>query len=145
MKMQHKQSLAMKNISICSTIFLDLLMVNLFFFHQFFKTISLKVIKLIFFFSVASEIELPPGEHVYPFTFSLPQNLPSSFEHDFGHVRYTVKAILDRPWKFDQETKSAFTVVSNFDLNREARALVSHYSFIDFLYYILFFISTFIN
>ncbi|XP_015118177.1 arrestin domain-containing protein 17 isoform X1 [Diachasma alloeum] len=68
------------------------------------------------------EIILPIGEHSYPFTCALPQNLPSSFEHDYGHVRYTVKAIIDRPWKFDQEVKAAFTVVSHFDLNREARA-----------------------
>ncbi|XP_043277832.1 arrestin domain-containing protein 17-like [Venturia canescens] len=68
------------------------------------------------------EMELPVGEHVYPFTCSLPPSLPSSFESHYGHVRYTVKAILDRPWKFDQEVKTAFTVVSNFDLNREPRA-----------------------
>ncbi|XP_034943031.1 arrestin domain-containing protein 17 isoform X2 [Chelonus insularis] len=68
------------------------------------------------------EMELPAGEHSYPFSCTLPPNLPSSFEHDYGHVRYTVKAIIDRPWKFDHEVKIAFTVVSNFDLNKEARA-----------------------
>lgn len=67
-------------------------------------------------------MELPAGENVYPFACSLPPNLPSSFEAQWGHVRYTVKATLDRPWKFDQEVKIAFTVVSNFDLNREPRA-----------------------
>lgn len=65
------------------------------------------------------------GENSYPFTCALPPNLPSSFEHDYGHVRYTVKAIIDRPWKFDHETKMAFTIVSNFDLNKETRAAVS--------------------
>ena len=72
---------------------------------------------------LGEEIELPIGENSYPFTCSLPPNLPSSFESQYGHVRYTVKAILDRPWKFDQEVKTAFTVVSNFDLNREPRAI----------------------
>lgn len=66
-----------------------------------------------------SEIQLPPGEHAYPFSCVLPPNLPSSFESDLGHVRYTVKATLDRPWKFDQEVKTAFTVVSPLDLNKE--------------------------
>ncbi|CAD6242599.1 GSCOCG00009532001-RA-CDS [Cotesia congregata] len=70
-----------------------------------------------------SEIELPIGEHSYPFQCPLPPNLPSSFEHDHGYVRYTVKASIDRPWKFDHQVKIAFTVVSNFDLNKEARAL----------------------
>lgn len=64
-----------------------------------------------------NEIELPPGTHKYPFTCALPPTLPSSFEGEFGHVRYTIKVTLDRPWKFDQETKMAFTVVSHMDLN----------------------------
>ncbi|KAK2581691.1 hypothetical protein KPH14_002178 [Odynerus spinipes] len=68
-----------------------------------------------------SELEIQPGEHKFPFTCSLPANLPSSFESDYGHVRYTVKATLDRPWKFDQDVKAAFTVVSPFDLNQEPR------------------------
>ncbi|XP_012255957.1 arrestin domain-containing protein 17 isoform X2 [Athalia rosae] len=68
------------------------------------------------------EIQLPPGEHSYPFSCVLPPNLPSSFESDLGHVRYTVKATLDRPWKFDQEVKTAFTVVSALDLNQERGA-----------------------
>lgn len=54
----------------------------------------------------------------------LPPNLPSSFESDFGRVRYTAKASLDRPWKFDQETKVAFTVVSHLDLNQQPNAAV---------------------
>ncbi|KRT81933.1 hypothetical protein AMK59_5013 [Oryctes borbonicus] len=61
--------------------------------------------------------ELPSGKHIYPFTCVLPPTLPSSFEGQYGHVRYTVKVVLDRPWKFDQETKAAFTVLSPFDLN----------------------------
>ncbi|KAI4477956.1 hypothetical protein M0804_012436 [Polistes exclamans] len=69
-----------------------------------------------------NEIEIQAGEHKFPFTCSLPEHLPSSFESDFGHVRYTVKATLDRPWKFDQDVKAAFTVVSPFDLNTESRS-----------------------
>lgn len=64
-----------------------------------------------------NEIELPAGEHNYPFTFVVPPHVPSSFEGEFGHVRYTIKAVLDRPWKFDQETKMVFTVISPLDLN----------------------------
>uniref|UniRef100_T1GVS0 Arrestin-like N-terminal domain-containing protein n=1 Tax=Megaselia scalaris TaxID=36166 RepID=T1GVS0_MEGSC len=65
----------------------------------------------------SSEIELPSGTHTYPFTCALPPTLPSSFEGEFGHVRYTVKVTLDRPWKFDQDMKMAFTVISPLDLN----------------------------
>lgn len=65
----------------------------------------------------SGETELPPGTHSYPFTCALPPSLPSSFEGDYGHVRYTIKVTLDRPWKFDQDTKMAFTVISPVDLN----------------------------
>ncbi|KAK1124426.1 hypothetical protein K0M31_006786 [Melipona bicolor] len=68
------------------------------------------------------EIEIQSGEHKFPFQCALPINLPSSFESDFGYVRYTVKATLDRPWKFDQEVKSPFTVISPLDLNQEPKA-----------------------
>lgn len=70
----------------------------------------------------SSELEIPAGEHVYPFSTMLPPLLPSSFDGEHGHVHYTVKATLDRPWKFDQDTKLVFTVVTPVDLNFNARA-----------------------
>lgn len=73
-----------------------------------------------------SEINLPAGEHSYPFTCALPPTLPSSFEGEWGHVRYTIKVTLDRPWKFDQDAKMAFTVVSPVDLNVNPRLKVCH-------------------
>ncbi|KAL4704454.1 hypothetical protein ACJJTC_019553 [Scirpophaga incertulas] len=67
--------------------------------------------------NTGSEIEIPAGKQTYNFTFTLPPVLPSSFEGECGYVRYTVKVTLDRPWKFDQETKMAFTVINALDLN----------------------------
>jgi hypothetical protein len=64
-----------------------------------------------------NEIEIASGKQVYNFTCTLPPVLPSSFEGEFGYVRYTVKVTLDRPMKFDQETKMAFTVINALDLN----------------------------
>ncbi|KAK9754050.1 Arrestin (or S-antigen), N-terminal domain [Popillia japonica] len=63
-------------------------------------------------------IILPPGTHIYPFSIVLPPNLPSSFEGMYGTIRYIAKFSLERPWKFNQETKTAFTVVSPYDLNK---------------------------
>lgn len=47
--------------------------------------------------------------------------MPSSFEGEFGHVRYTIKVTLDRPWKFDQDMKMAFSVITPVDLNLNPR------------------------
>ncbi|XP_011700743.1 PREDICTED: arrestin domain-containing protein 2-like isoform X1 [Wasmannia auropunctata] len=63
------------------------------------------------------EVRLSAGFHRYFFNFSLPNNIPCSFEHANGHIRYTMKAVIDRPWRFDHECKIAFTVVASYDLN----------------------------
>ena len=34
---------------------------------------------------------LYPGIHNFPFSFTLPPNIPSSFESKYGHVRYQVR------------------------------------------------------
>ncbi|XP_061179230.1 arrestin domain-containing protein 3-like [Saccostrea echinata] len=65
---------------------------------------------------------LPPGQHVYPFSFQLPPNLPSSFEGGIGYVRYTIKGTIDKPWKFDHTTKRPFTVIASLDLNSQPTA-----------------------
>lgn len=66
---------------------------------------------------MGSENSLPPGEHFFPFSFQLPPSLPSSFEGGVGYVRYTIKGTIDKPWKFDHDTKRPFTVTSLLDLN----------------------------
>ena len=63
---------------------------------------------------------LPNGHYIYPFTFTLPPNLPSSFESDShvrGHIRYYLKATIDKPWKFDHDVKIPFTVNELIDPN----------------------------
>jgi len=64
---------------------------------------------------------LEAGTQRYPFRFFLPPNAPSSFggEYGYGYVRYKAEATIDRPWKFDRVTRSAFTVISLLDLNLE--------------------------
>jgi hypothetical protein len=78
------------------------------------------------YYAVAGVTEvLPAGEHSFKFSMMLPCHLPSSFEGEYGYVRYTVKATLDRPWKFDHEVKAAFTVLSHLDLNLDPHNRVS--------------------
>lgn len=62
---------------------------------------------------------LEAGTHRYPFMFMLPPTVPSSFEGEVGYVRYTAEATMERPWKFNHVSRSAFTVISLVDLNME--------------------------
>lgn len=66
-----------------------------------------------------NSIELLPGIHTYRFSCMLPPNLVTSVEAKHGHVRYTVKVVLERSWKIDQSYKVAFTVLRHVDLNLE--------------------------
>uniref|UniRef100_A0A1I7TLY8 Arrestin_C domain-containing protein n=1 Tax=Caenorhabditis tropicalis TaxID=1561998 RepID=A0A1I7TLY8_9PELO len=64
---------------------------------------------------------LPAGIHQVPFSYTLPKSLPSSFEGEFGHIRYTCKAICERPWDFDIVSRKAFTVVGIEDINSDPK------------------------
>ena len=65
------------------------------------------------------------GRHRYPFTFTLPQNIPSSFEGLHGKVRYYLQAVIDKPWKMDDICTKAVTVLDIVDLNNNPKAKVS--------------------
>ncbi|KAJ8664748.1 hypothetical protein QAD02_006410 [Eretmocerus hayati] len=42
---------------------------------------------------------LGPGDYAFLFRINLPQNIPDSFKHKHGFVRYQLKAVLERPRK----------------------------------------------
>jgi hypothetical protein len=58
------------------------------------------------------------GVYSYPFTFILPESIPSSFEHSIGKIRYTIMSTISIPWSFDKHTIKSFTVISDVDLNQ---------------------------
>ncbi|KAK6740846.1 hypothetical protein RB195_008976 [Necator americanus] len=64
---------------------------------------------------------LPAGVHEVPFSYTLPKSLPTSFEGEFGHIRYTCRAICERPWDFDIVSRKAFTVIGIEDINSDPR------------------------
>ena len=61
---------------------------------------------------------LQPGDYSYPFQFLIPnQNMPTSVEASHGYVRYWLKGIIDRPWRFDISTTAVFTMLEYVDIN----------------------------
>uniref|UniRef100_A0A5S6Q919 Arrestin_C domain-containing protein n=1 Tax=Trichuris muris TaxID=70415 RepID=A0A5S6Q919_TRIMR len=60
---------------------------------------------------------VPAGCHRIPFTFRLPERLPSSYEGLYGNVRYDCTAVLSRAWKLDLVCRKAFRVLAAVDLN----------------------------
>ena len=67
--------------------------------------------------SVYNGPQLPPGIHNFPFSFTLPQNIPSSYESRVGHVRYEIKGQIVRDWKWDHRVRRLITVNGIVDLN----------------------------
>ncbi|KAH7704976.1 Protein ARRD-11, partial [Aphelenchoides avenae] len=62
--------------------------------------------------------KIPAGHRVFPFSFTLPTNIPPSFEGNHGFIRYYCKATIDRPWyKFNDHAITVFGVMPWFDLN----------------------------
>ena len=63
------------------------------------------------------DLYLEVGEYAYPFQIVLPSNLPTSFEHTYGKVRYSIYGTIDIPWAIDKHTIRSFTVISHLNLN----------------------------
>jgi len=60
---------------------------------------------------------LTRGYHSFPFSCKLPPELPSSFEGEYGQIRYTAQAIIERPaFKSNIVCGRVFTVLSGLDL-----------------------------
>ncbi|XP_071488736.1 arrestin domain-containing protein 1-like [Diadema antillarum] len=60
---------------------------------------------------------LPAGRHKFPFRYRLPLGLPPEMYCKFAKVTYVVKAIIDRPMKYDHSSKRSFRIRPVVDLN----------------------------
>ncbi|XP_041465310.1 arrestin domain-containing protein 4-like [Lytechinus variegatus] len=67
---------------------------------------------------------LPAGEHKFPFRYRLPLGLPPELYCKFAQVSYMVKAVIDRPRKYDHSAKRAFKIKPVVDLNIIPEVLV---------------------
>ncbi|CAG9759982.1 unnamed protein product [Ceutorhynchus assimilis] len=46
---------------------------------------------------------LPSGKHVFPISFQLPNDIPGSFECQYGNISYTIKLTVHKAFKIDLE------------------------------------------
>ena len=70
---------------------------------------------------------LAPGRHQLPFSFQLPNQIPSSFEGTNGHVRYSIKAFLKGGFmKSDYRRDISFQVNTVVDFNKNFEAAVNY-------------------
>ncbi|XP_047237497.1 arrestin domain-containing protein 3-like [Girardinichthys multiradiatus] len=61
---------------------------------------------------------VPPGIHVYLFSFQFPlQDIPSSFKGAYGKIIYLLEAILSRSMRMDSKESTVINFVGKGDLN----------------------------
>ncbi|CAI6347107.1 unnamed protein product [Macrosiphum euphorbiae] len=72
-----------------------------------------------FLVGAKGESQLEVGEYVYPFNFSLPHELPSTFKGVYGKVFYIAKVKINIPWRTNIEKELMFEVISPTHLNNE--------------------------
>lgn len=75
-------------------------------------------------FYAGSDTEFQPNDYRYAFSFTLPHQLPPSFEGAHGSLRYYIKAVLGRRWMLDAVFKRGFSVNTIVDLNQNFQASV---------------------
>ncbi|KAF2904846.1 hypothetical protein ILUMI_01317 [Ignelater luminosus] len=68
-------------------------------------------------FQSSNENGFSIGRHMYPFSYVLPQQLPSSFEGTYGNVIYIIKVTIDYPWKSSESLVLNLNIISPLDLN----------------------------
>lgn len=76
-------------------------------------------------------IRIPPGLHNFPFTYTLPETLPSSFGAIDFRIFYTAKASIIRPSHEPYDSEYPFDVFHPVDLNSFEEGLCKEVSKID--------------
>ena len=78
-------------------------------------------------FTYVGPSSLPVGHNGFQFSFQLPQEIPSSFESEFGNIRYKVLVTVIKQFGPKVELEKSFTVLSPVNLNLlpEAKVQIS--------------------
>ncbi|XP_071481165.1 arrestin domain-containing protein 2-like [Diadema antillarum] len=69
--------------------------------------------------TAGSATTLPVGQSRLPFSFLLPEGLPTSFESKHARIRYWLEAVIVRTWfKSKRRTLQGFTIIEHVDINQ---------------------------
>lgn len=76
--------------------------------------------KIVLLYQHGNKIDVPAGEHIYPFTYTLPLDLPSTYKttSHIGKITYVIKGYVDIPFKFDYKAETEINIVEILDLNQ---------------------------
>ncbi|KAF2900133.1 hypothetical protein ILUMI_06051 [Ignelater luminosus] len=64
-----------------------------------------------------NQFRLTAGTYTYPFSYRLPQEIPTSFSDRCGSVQYKIIVVVDRPWMSNYQDEHLLFVISPLDLN----------------------------
>jgi hypothetical protein len=64
--------------------------------------------------NAATDLYLEPGEFSYPFNITLPTDLPTSFEHSIGRIRYSIIGTIEIPWYVNFNITKIIELVRRF-------------------------------
>lgn len=66
---------------------------------------------------IIGDTRLAAGTHEFPFQFKIPTQLPSSYEGEYGYIRYTVTVTVEMPKNPRKEFEKRITILRLTDLN----------------------------
>ncbi|ELT90211.1 hypothetical protein CAPTEDRAFT_219326 [Capitella teleta] len=75
----------------------------------------------------AAPSTLASGQHSLPFKFHLPEGIPSSFEGNYGNVRYSFECCIISPLKATKSVRKTISIVNPIRLSDHPRAPVVRY------------------
>jgi hypothetical protein len=67
------------------------------------------------------------GKHSFPFEFDLPANLPSSFEHAYGSINYSLCCTMEIPWSLNKHCKLPLHILALIDLNQMPQLNIAYH------------------
>lgn len=75
---------------------------------------------------IIGETRLAVGKHEFPFHFKIPVQLPSTYEGEYGFIRYTVTVSVEMPFQAIKEFEKRITILRLTDLKDPELQVIAH-------------------